>query len=563
MHPAGFYQSGPEKNYVALRLDVSLNQEAYEPFEPVYHEYVHYLMRRLISQIPLWLTEGLAEFYGNTRLESKTVFVGAPSGTNLMILQQKQLVPLSVLFAVDATSPYYHEDNKASIFYAESWALTHYLMTRDWRDKTHRLNDFVALLGKNVAPDEAAKRTIGDPQQLDVVLAAYVRQLAFTAAAFAPPSDVNEESFVPEPISDAESLAIRADFLVHTRRYTDAREMLEESLKADPKLAVACESMGLLYALQNQTDEANKWYSQAIALNSQSFFANYYYATNLLKGRLSDDLAVKAESSLRTAISVNPGFAPSYDALAYLLETRHRDLEEPRMLTLHAISLEPGNVSYRLRMATLLVQMDRADDALHVAEFAASMAKTPADLAQARDMVSYVQKYQESKRRSQEEHEAFKKSQGAVVGGTMDGSMTADTRSPGANSCPDPTQPPVLRHRENAMVPRPVKVTPAGEPLVSSPRPELLTQSEAADGVITEVDCPSGATLELTVASPSGMRHLYTDNYFKVSYRALNYTPQGALNPCVDLRGRHGHVIYHPAKVHPEQGQIVEVQLTK
>jgi hypothetical protein len=48
-------------------------------------------------------------------------------------LRQTQLLPLSALFAVDASSANYHENNKASIFYAESWLLTHYLMTRDWR----------------------------------------------------------------------------------------------------------------------------------------------------------------------------------------------------------------------------------------------------------------------------------------------------------------------------------------------------------------------------------------------------------------------------------------------
>jgi hypothetical protein len=207
--------------------------------------------------------------------------------------------------------------------------------------------------------------------------------------------------------------------------------------------------------------------------------------------------------------------------------------------------------------------MDRADDALHVAEFAASMAKTPADLAGARAMVSNVQKYQESKRRSQEEQEAFKKSQEEAAGQPMAGSMTADTRSSGANSCPDPTQPPVLRHREDAVVSGPAVVTPAGEALVSSPRPELLTRVEVADGAITEVECKGGATLELTVASPSGTRHLYTDNYFKVLYRALNYTPQGDLNPCVDLKGMNGRITYHPEKDHPQKGQIVEVQLTK
>jgi len=51
------------------------------------------------------------------------------------LLRQNKLLPLPVLFTVDATSPYYHEENKGSIFYAESWALTHYLYTKDRQQK--------------------------------------------------------------------------------------------------------------------------------------------------------------------------------------------------------------------------------------------------------------------------------------------------------------------------------------------------------------------------------------------------------------------------------------------
>src|SRR5215469_5089191 len=75
-HPAGIYLGGSDADYIALRLDVGLDQEAYEPFEPIYHEYVHYLTRRLIARLPLWMVEGLAEFYGNTRFESKVVYLG-------------------------------------------------------------------------------------------------------------------------------------------------------------------------------------------------------------------------------------------------------------------------------------------------------------------------------------------------------------------------------------------------------------------------------------------------------------------------------------------------------
>jgi hypothetical protein len=74
----------------------------------------------------VWVLEGLAEFYGNTRIEGRTVFVGAPSSWNVSILRRTPLLPVTTLFDINKSSPYYNEQNKISILYAESWALTHY-----------------------------------------------------------------------------------------------------------------------------------------------------------------------------------------------------------------------------------------------------------------------------------------------------------------------------------------------------------------------------------------------------------------------------------------------------
>src|SRR5208282_2956367 len=136
-----------------------------------------------------------------------------------MVLHQEPLLPLSTLFAVNASSPYYHENNKASIFYAESWVLTHYLMVKDWRDKTNHLNQFVALLGQGKSPEDAAKQTIGDPQALEEGLRGYIRMFAFTAARMPAPAEVKEDTFVLDPLSPAESLAVRGDFMVHGGSY--------------------------------------------------------------------------------------------------------------------------------------------------------------------------------------------------------------------------------------------------------------------------------------------------------------------------------------------------------
>jgi TonB family protein len=411
LHPAGIYLGGPEKNYVGLRLDVSMDQSGSEPYELVYHEYVHYLTRRLMSRMPLWLVEGLAEFYGNIRIEGKVVYLGAPSASNLMILHQTPPLKLSALFDVTASSPYYHEQNKASIFYAESWALTHYLMARDWREKTHRVNDFVDLLGKNVPQAEAAGRTIGGPEALGGALSQYVHNYTFSAARLNAPA-IDESDFRAQPLSDAESLAVRADFIAYDRHYAEAQAMLEEALKLDPKLAAACESMGFLYFQQGKTAEAGRWYSEAVALNSQSYFANFYYAVNLLKGGLDDDSAAKAESSLRAAIKINPAFAPAYNALAYVLAmaSPSQNPDEAYMMVLHAVELEPGNVSYRIRAVQVLERLGRAEDAVSVANLAVSLARTPQEQAEASATLSSAQQFEAYHNRAEE----FRKAQASV-----------------------------------------------------------------------------------------------------------------------------------------------------
>jgi TonB family protein len=401
MHPAGIYLNGTDADYIAIRLDVSLNQEAYEPYEPVYHEYVHYLTRKLIARLPLWMVEGLAEFYGNTRVESKKVYVGAPSTSNVMLLREKTMLPVSTLFSIDASSPYYHEENKTSIFYAESWALTHYLFARDWKENTHRMSDFMGQLAAGVDPSVAAAKTIGDPRSLDEPLQRYVRNLQFTAGVLDPPK-IDESGFQVRGMEDAEALAVRGDFMAHDRHYAEAQQMLQDALNADPKLTVAYEGLSFLALQQGKVVEAEKWSAQGIGVSPQSYRASFYYAWSLIRGGHHDEESLaKAEASLRAAVKSNPEFVPAYDALALVLEVEGGTdkLEEAYRMTLEATAREPGNVHYRIRSVEVLERQMRAKDAVTVAALAASMAKTPDERAATATTLANANQFQESMER--------------------------------------------------------------------------------------------------------------------------------------------------------------------
>src|ERR1700675_3511637 len=168
-HPAGLFVHGQEKNYIALRTDV----EAEFPYLPIYHEYVHLIINLNYQHFPLWLNEGFADFLGCATLTGKGGKLGQPSASDLDVLQQTKLLPLETLFKVDHQSPYYNEANKTTIFYAESWALVHYLMLDPEKQKDKTLGKYISFIENGADPVDAAVRAFGDLAQLQKALQAY------------------------------------------------------------------------------------------------------------------------------------------------------------------------------------------------------------------------------------------------------------------------------------------------------------------------------------------------------------------------------------------------------
>src|ERR1700722_20802581 len=135
---------------------------------------------------------------------------------------------------VDHNSPYYHEENQGYIFYAESWALTHYLTIKDEQDKTDRLTTYVKLVSDNVDSVTAAARAFGDLKILEGRLNEYIAQRKFYYFKMPGSTDVNDTPFQVRSVTPVQADAIRADFLVYIQRPKDARVLLDRVLKDEP-----------------------------------------------------------------------------------------------------------------------------------------------------------------------------------------------------------------------------------------------------------------------------------------------------------------------------------------
>lgn len=511
----GLFLKAPDKNYVLMRVDA----RGEHPYAVIYHEYTHLLLSKSTTWLPLWLNEGLAELYENTDIHDKDVALGQPSYGNLELLRHNRLLPLSALFAIDESSPYYHEKDKGSIFYAESWALTHYLFVKDNHENTHHLSGYIHLLTEKKDAVGAAKESFGDLAALQSKLEDYIHQGKFSY--FTPPiaTGIDESTFTVNPLRATQVNAVLADLLAYNERIADARAMLDRILEEDPKNVLAHETMGLLEFRADHLDEARKWYEQAVKLDSQSYIAHYYFAaismSDLTHG--SDDAAV--EGSLRAAIKLNPQFAPAFERLAAFQGMRHQNLEEAHMMALTAVTLDPGNVAYRMTTASVLIEMHRTKDAVDVLLEAMRLAKSPQETAMVQSLLSNVESYRSAR---------DEQSQGDRVESDVEADATSSAEVP---------------------------LDSPSETLPNGPHRFLV-------GMLQNVHCNT-PRIDLTLDSKGKSTLLHSGNYYKIEFSALGFTPSAELNPCKDLEGKSAKVEYVESSAKLAPAYVVAIELHK
>jgi len=514
---AGYFMDTPDKNYILLRLDA----EQQNPYATVYHEYTHLQFRSAGEWMPLWLNEGMAEFFQNTNVQDKEVQLGQPSPDDILYLRQQRIIPLPVLFKVDGNSPYYHQENKGSVFYSESWALTHFLFVSDREKGTHHVSEYMTLMSHHEDPVVAAQKAFGDLPQLQQALNTYINAgqykqfLMHTAAAV-----LDESSYSVRPVVQSEVDSRRAEILALVHRESEARELLAAALKVDPKNALAMETMGGIELRSGNHDAARKWYGDAVQLNPKGFLANYYYASTALHfGTGEPDPAI--ESSFRAAIEANPKFAPAYDGLASYYAMHRQNLDQAYTLAARAVELQPGNFYFRMNTANVAGVMGKYDQAVAIFQAALKLARNPGEIAMAQGRISQIQEAEQARAQAEQQEREFESQQKQEGGVEL---VHGDAKP---------------KHPNEAR----------------GPKHKLL-------GVIRDVTCSYPNLLEMRLEGTGGkVIKLYSNDFFKINLTVVGFSPQGSMNPCVDFNGLKAKVEYAETTDNSVDGQIVSVEL--
>jgi Tfp pilus assembly protein PilF len=521
---AGLFLQANERCYILVRLDA----EGEHPYSTVYHEYTHYITRR--GNLPLWLNEGIAEFYQNTDIDAHEVRLGQPSNDDIQFLRTQSLLPLPTLFAVDHGSPYYHDEQKGSIFYSESWALTDLLMINDFRNKTSLLPNYIKALAAGQTSITAAVTAFGDLKRLQDALDTHVSHGDYAFLRLPITIPIDEAAFPLVALTPPDADAYRADVLVSDGRTDDAQKLLDSILASDPNNALAHESEAMLYLRKGQFDAARKEYAQAVALHSTSYLAYYYAATLSLRSGDHTDPAIEAD--LQRCLKLNPNFAPANDALAAYYALTHQNLDTAVTLSLAAISVDPDNFNYRLNNANLHMQRKEIPSALAVLESARPLAHNPSEVAELDARIAQIHDYQD--RLDHPVAASIPSGESTVTNVSFTSTSNGNAVVPVTTATDDPHYP---------------DGPPAG--------PQRL-----AKGVLHNVQCAYPTVLSLTVDGGAKPIALYTNNMYKITYAADGFQPKDPLDPC-KLDGAKAMVTYTDVKDPRVAGQIVSIVVTK
>jgi tetratricopeptide (TPR) repeat protein len=519
VHPAGLYQQGEDKHYVILRVDSA----GENPYHALYHEYTHALLHLNFTGLPLWLDEGLAEFYGNSRLGEKESKVGTIDQTHLYILGQNKLLPIETLLNVEQGSPYYSEANRASVFYAESWALVHYLMLDPEAHQQQLLKNFFAAWDKGGNQIEAAQQAFGDLKHFGQVIEAYSRQRMFRVALFKNRQQAADKTYAVRSLPAGEVLALRGDCATHRKMFEQARPLVEQAVQAEPNLAISHEALGYYLYRKEDKSGADSEMKKAMELGSTSFVAPYYHGLLVLRGgSAGPDGLQEAIKSFQKATQINPQFAPAFEGLAQAYSAAPGTQKQAVEAGIRAVQLEPATHAYAINLAYLLVNANRDADARQMAQRILEKAASPEEAQEARALLEHVK-----------EHEQWV----AQIKAQSDASASTTSKAAVASA---PAAPPMT----GSSTPIPVKTA------------DLL----AVDGVIGGIDCSRKPAI--TVTLKGGNRPM---RFHAVDFGTVGVSGAGAdlpgLDACEKWKGRRIRIWFRAVKGKDYLGEITDIAL--
>jgi tetratricopeptide (TPR) repeat protein len=358
---AGYFQSSPDLNYITLTIDGNTAR----PYATVFHEYMHLFVEGNLRGLPLCLNEGLAEYFSTFDLSEggRKVTLGKSNDYHLKILRSREWLPMEELLTADSKSPAYNEHDKRALFYAQSWALAHYLMLGRDGARQADFYRFVELMAEGTPMGDTFKQVFQqEPAAIERELKEYVKRDKRPVQVTLLDKRSQVEEMKSATVSEAETQYYLGDLLLHMNRLDEAASYLKESLRLEPSLAAANASLGTVYVKQRNFNEAIPLLKRAVELAPENYLAHYYYAFGLSRQGMDENSIVSGyepeaagtmRAELLRAIELAPAYTESYHLLAFINLATGEHLDEAETVLRQAMRLAPAREDFAFVLAQI------------------------------------------------------------------------------------------------------------------------------------------------------------------------------------------------------------------
>jgi len=367
----GWFRSRLRNNTILIRDTPHMDETAV-----IIHEYVHFLMRNHSGlAYPRWYDEGFAEYLSGMTFSRDSFEVGAaPQQRVYGILDSRWLSPTQLLDPDE-----YQKLNKGEKqrFYAQSWALVHFLLNRSDRKSKHGedMRAYLDLVSSGSDEVEAFESAFGIPaKKLPAKLKSYLRYDCCNVAGYR--IEQLQSEFAPEvrTLSRAEISLGLGQTALTTGQLDVARRWYEIAAEDETTRPGAEAGLGDLLKFEGDYEAAQPHFETAVALAPDNAYiqldAGEFWLSRIAATDLQSEKTAylqRAKRSFVAAWKLNPSMPEIYvmNARAYLIEGSR--IDKAIEMFEEAEILYPSNLQIRMELAEAYAMDGRDDDAIRTA----------------------------------------------------------------------------------------------------------------------------------------------------------------------------------------------------
>jgi tetratricopeptide (TPR) repeat protein len=554
--PNGVFVQGPEKIYIGLRTNVS----GRAPYAEIIQDYARVVLKLSYRSLPPWLEEGYSNVYGSVEFTDKGPRLERTDPDDLSVLFESPLLPLDLIFRADRSSPYYSGGGKNTVFYAESRALTHFLLSDPQISSAKSMERYVSQVEHGTDSLKAARDAFGDLGQLQAKLEAYVK------AVNSPPVDIavaggGDSGGAPRTWSAPEAEAHLAELMAVRGHREDAQDKLEEALKSEPTLAVAEQTLGFLTLRMNDLDAADQHFAHAAQLDPNDSLTYYGQGMAAMTRGGFVGVPVVAVAAFEKCVALNPNFALAWYNLATIYAERPETMQKALTDARRAAELAPGDSGYQLQLATILDRAGRTDEARKTASEVQSSTSDRKAADKAGDLLARMSPPPASSAKSPPPNSPPSPGTAPSASPAASPATTAPANSPAKSAAAGTLR--IERKTEPEDKPSAtISNAPRSEPdpATSSPSSSSSPRVYSMVGTITETACANAPQIQITLKSQTIVMKLHADNFSQVAVKSAGSNAIQKNTVCAALRGHSARVSYFLAEGKPWDGEIQTVE---